>query len=190
MPSSADVRMAMAHALGRNNRWDQALEESQRALALDPLSTGLRHSAIALALGARRYDLAADEARRARALVPADIVAQELLAYALLLSGKARACLGSGLELFTATRAMCLQGAGQRREAAAVADSAAAALGRGEARTVYQYIDLAPSDGGCHAGGELLVSGLGTVRPGAEHAHVPARADAAAEPDPRPGGAG
>jgi hypothetical protein len=33
-PSSADVRMAMAHALGRNNRWDQALEESQRALAL------------------------------------------------------------------------------------------------------------------------------------------------------------
>ena len=142
-PSSAEVRMAMAHALGRNHRWDEALVESQRALALDPLSTGLRHSAIALALGARRYDLAADEARRARALVPGDIVAQELLGYALLLSGKARACLGSGLELFTATRAMCLQAAGQRREAGAAADSAAAALERGEARTVYQYIDLA-----------------------------------------------
>jgi serine/threonine-protein kinase len=142
-PSSADVRMAMAHALGRNNRWDQALEESQRALALDPLSTGLRHSAIALALGARRYDLAADEARRARALVPADIVAQELLAYALLLSGKARACLGSGLELWAATRAMCLQAAGQSRQAVAAADSAEAALSRGQARTVYQYTDLA-----------------------------------------------
>jgi hypothetical protein len=38
---------------------------------------------------------------------------------------------------------MCLQAAGQRREAAAVADSAAAALGRGEARTSYQYIDQA-----------------------------------------------
>ncbi|HET7241265.1 MAG TPA: protein kinase [Gemmatimonadales bacterium] len=143
MPSSADVRMAMAHTLGRNHRWDQALEESQRALALDPLSTGLRHSAIALALGARRYDLAADEARRARALVPGDIVAQELLAYALLLSGKARACLGSGLELWDATRAMCLQAAGQSRQAAAAADSAEAALSRGQARTVYQYTDLA-----------------------------------------------
>jgi serine/threonine protein kinase/tetratricopeptide (TPR) repeat protein len=142
-PGSADVRMAMAHALGRNHRWDQALEESQRALALDPLSTGLRHSAIALALGARRYDLAADEARRARALVPRDIVAQELLAYALLLSGKARACLDSGLELWAATRAMCLQATGQRQEAAIAADSAQAALSRGQARSVYQYTDLA-----------------------------------------------
>jgi tetratricopeptide (TPR) repeat protein len=143
MPSSADVRMAMAHALGRNGRWDQALQESQRALALDPLSTGLRHSAIALALGARRYDLAAAEARRARALVPGDVVAQELLAYALLLSGKARDCLGSGLELWAGTRAMCLQAAGRNAEAAAAADSAAGELGRGEARTVYQYADLA-----------------------------------------------
>ena len=143
MPSSAEVRMAMAHALGRSRRWDQALQESQRALALDPLSTGLRHSAIALALGAKRYDLAAAEARRARALVPGDVVAQELLAYALLLSGKARDCLGSGLELWTGTRAMCLQAAGRNAEAAAAADSAAAELGRGEARTVYQYADLA-----------------------------------------------
>jgi serine/threonine-protein kinase len=143
MPSSADVRMAMAHALGRNGRWDQALQESQRALALDPLSTGLRHSAIALALGARRYDLAAAEARRARALVPGDIVAQELLAYALLLSGKARDCLGSGLQLWAGTRAMCLQAAGRNAEAAATADSAAGELARGEARTVYQYADLA-----------------------------------------------
>jgi len=143
MPSSAEVRMAMAHALGRSGRWGQALQESQRALALDPLSTGLRHSAIALALGARRYDLAIVEARRARELVPGDIVAQELLAYALLLSGKARECLGSGLELWAGTRAMCLQAAGHRAEAAAAADSAAAELSRGEARTVYQYADLA-----------------------------------------------
>jgi eukaryotic-like serine/threonine-protein kinase len=143
MPSSAEVRMAMAHALGRSRRWDQALEESQRALALDPLSTGLRHSVIALALGARRYDLAADEAKRARELVPGDIVAQELLAYALLLSGKARDCLGSGLELWAGTRAMCLQAAGRTGEATAAAESAAAELERGQARTVYQYADLA-----------------------------------------------
>lgn len=142
-PSSADIRMAMAHALGRNHRWDRALEESQRALALDPLSAGLRHSAIALALGARRYDIAADEARRAQALVPGDIVTQELLAYALLLSGQARDCLGSRLELWAATRAMCLQASGQGRQATAAADSAEAALTRGEARTVYQYTDLA-----------------------------------------------
>jgi serine/threonine-protein kinase len=142
-PSSAEVRMAMAHALGRSGRWDQALQESQRALSLDPLSTGLRHSVIALALGGRRYDLAIAEAKRARELVPGDIVAQELLAYALLLSGKARDCLGSGLELWAGTRAMCLQAAGRKAEAAAAADSAVAELGRGEARTVYQYADLA-----------------------------------------------
>jgi TolB-like protein/Flp pilus assembly protein TadD len=142
-PSSAEVRMAMAHALGRSGRWDQALAEAQRALALDPLSTGLRHSAIALALGARRYDVAVAEARRARELVPGDIVAQELMAYALLLSGKARDCLASDLELWAGTRAMCLQAAGRSREAAAAVDSAAAELGRGEARTVYQYADLA-----------------------------------------------
>jgi serine/threonine-protein kinase len=142
-PGSADVRMAMAHALGRSRHWDQALQEAQGALALDPLSTGLRHSAIALALGARRYNVAAAEARRARALVPGDIVAQELLAYALLLSGKAGDCLGSGLELWAGTRAMCLQATGRSAQAAAAADSAAAELERGEARTVYQYADLA-----------------------------------------------
>jgi serine/threonine-protein kinase len=142
-PSSAEVRMAMAHALGRSRRWDEALREAQGALALDPLSTGLRHSAIALALGARRYDVAAAEARRARALVPGDVVAQELLAYALLLAGKPRDCLGSNLELWAGTRAMCLQAVGRSAEAAAAADSAAAELERGEARTVYQYADLA-----------------------------------------------
>ena len=142
-PSSAEVRMAMAHALGRSGRWSQALQEAQRALALDPLSTGLRHSAIALALGGRRYDIAIAEAKRARELVPGDIVVQELLAYALLLSGKARDCLGAGLELWAGTRAMCLQAAGRRAEATAAADSAAEELSRGEARTVYQYADLA-----------------------------------------------
>jgi hypothetical protein len=38
---------------------------------------------------------------------------------------------------------MCLQAAGQSRQAAAAADSAEAALSRGQARTVYQYTDLA-----------------------------------------------
>ncbi len=143
MPSSAEVRMALAHALGRTRRWDLALEEAQGALGLDPLSTGLRHSAITLALAARRYNLAAQEAGRARALVPGDIVAEELLAYALLLQGKARDCLGRGLRIWSGTRAMCLQAVGRTAEAAALADSTATLLAAARPATVYQYADLA-----------------------------------------------
>ncbi|HET8647291.1 MAG TPA: hypothetical protein VFO85_17470, partial [Vicinamibacteria bacterium] len=74
MPSSAEIHMSAAHALGHTAQWDASLRQAQRALALDPLSTGLRHSMITLALGARRYDLALEETRRARAFTPGDQV--------------------------------------------------------------------------------------------------------------------
>ena len=117
VPSSAEVHMSAAHALGHTGKWDAALRQAQRALALDPLSTGLRHSLITLALGARRYDLALEETRRARAFTPGDPVTAVLQAYALLLSGDAARCLTLDLGAFDAVRAMCLQELGRGAEA-------------------------------------------------------------------------
>ncbi len=86
------VYLSVAHALEHMGRWDAALQQAQRALALDPLSTGVRHSTITIALGARQYDLALDEARRARAFDPNDQIAEMLQGNALLLKGDAAAC--------------------------------------------------------------------------------------------------
>ena len=58
MPGSVAVYLSTAHALEHMGRWEAALQQARRALELDPLSTGVRHSAITVALGARDYDFA------------------------------------------------------------------------------------------------------------------------------------
>ena len=82
MPGSVEVYLSVAHALEHMGRWEAAMQQAQRALALDPLSTGVRHSVIAIALGAHQYDVALEEARRARAFEPNDQIAEMLQAYA------------------------------------------------------------------------------------------------------------
>jgi eukaryotic-like serine/threonine-protein kinase len=143
MPGSVAVYMSVAHALEHMGRWDAALQQAQRALALDPLSTGVRHSAIAIALGARQYDLALEEARRARAFDEDDQIAEMLLAYALLLKGDAGGCARLELKPWLGTRAICLHEAGRTEEAKVVADSLAGMLDRGQAAIVPQYAGLA-----------------------------------------------
>jgi serine/threonine-protein kinase len=143
MPSSAEVHMSAAHALGHTGRWAAALRQAQRALALDPLSTGLRHSMITLALGARRYDLALEETRRARALTPGDPITVVLEGYALLLSGQAARCVALDLSPWPALRAMCLAEAGKEAAARALADTIARDLGSGRFRQVHQFADVA-----------------------------------------------
>ncbi len=143
MPSSAEIHMSAAHALGHTNQWEPALRQAQRALALDPLSTGLRHSVITLALGARRYDLALEETRRARAFAPGDPITTVLQAYALLLAGEPQRCLTLQLGPWPAVRAMCLRELGRTAEAEAVADSLTARLRRGNYQQVHQYADIA-----------------------------------------------
>jgi serine/threonine-protein kinase len=143
LPSSAEVVMSAAHALGDAGRWDAALRQAQRALALDPLSTGLRHSLITLALGARRYDLAIEEARRARAFTPGDRVTAVLQAYALLLSGDPARCVALDLGPFDAVRAMCLQELRRDAEARPLTDSLTARLRAGRYRLVHEYAEMA-----------------------------------------------
>ncbi len=143
MPGSVAVYLSVAHALEHMGRWEAALQQAQRALALDPLSTGVRHSAIAIALGARQYDVALEEARRARAFDPGDHIAEMLQGNALLLKGDAAACAELPLKQWLGTRAICLHEAGRPEEAAALADSLAGLLNRGEYAIVPQFAALA-----------------------------------------------
>ncbi len=143
MPGSVSVHMTTAHALEHLGKWQSALQQARRALELDPLSTGVRHSAITIALGARDYDFAVEEARRAREFDPSDQVGIVLLAYAQLLKGDPAACLALPLGPWVATRAMCLHAAGKTEEARAVADSLGAQLDAGRYLTIHQFADMA-----------------------------------------------
>ena len=60
MPGSVAVLHVGGACAGAHGTWEAALQQAQRAMALDPLSTGVRHSMISIALGARQYDLAID----------------------------------------------------------------------------------------------------------------------------------
>ena len=143
MPGSVAVYLSVAHALEHMGRWDAALQQAQRGLALDPLSTGVRHSTIAIALGARRYDVALEEARRARAFDPNDQIAEMFQGNALLLKGEAQTCAGLGLGPWLGTKAICLHEVGRTAEGQAIADSLAGLLNRGEYAIVPQFAALA-----------------------------------------------
>jgi serine/threonine protein kinase/tetratricopeptide (TPR) repeat protein len=142
-PNDAAIQMSAAYALAADHRYGEAVALAQAALGLDPLSAGLRHSLIVLALGGHRYDLAVDESRRARAFSPGDPVPAILQAYALLLRGDPQRCLTLDLGPWRAARATCLSAAGRSEEARALSDSLAARLVAGEYANAYQYSDLA-----------------------------------------------
>jgi tetratricopeptide (TPR) repeat protein len=143
MPSSAEINMGAAFVLGRLGRWDAAVRQAQRALTLDPLSPGLRHSAIILALGARQYDLALEEVRRAQALAADDPVPAVLQAYALLLRGQPARCVALKLSPLTAIKAMCLQALGRTAEAKEAIDSISGELLQGRYLITNQYAEVA-----------------------------------------------
>ena len=143
MPSSADVGMAYAWTLFRAGALDSALGEARAALALDPLAPRLRHSLVALAIGARRYDLALREVRPGPENGVPDPVTDVLESYAQLLSGEAERCAGRDHGPWLAVRAVCLHQLGRTGEAAALADSLAAELEREHYDFLHQYADLA-----------------------------------------------
>ncbi len=143
MPNSADLQMASAFILSRAGRTTEGLDQARRALELDPLSMGIRHGLMLLALGDRRYDLVMAEARRARGLTPADPVPMVAEAYALLLSGAPDRCAALNLGPWLAVKAMCLRTVGRPEDARALADSLAAELKQGRYVTVHQFHDLA-----------------------------------------------
>jgi len=143
MPNGADAVMAYAWALFRGGASDSALAQARRAAALDPLSPGLRHSLVALAIGARRYDVALREIRPGLPSGAMDPVSTVLEAYALLLSGQAARCAERDQGPWLAVRAMCLHEMGRTGEATALTDSLARELDDERYEFVHQYADLA-----------------------------------------------
>ena len=141
-PNSAEVRMAYAWTLFRAGQPDGAMDQARKALALEPLTPGLRHSFVALAIGARRYDAALREVRP-RGGAAQDPVSTVLEAYAQLLGGQASRCAGRDLGPWVALRAMCLHQVGRTADAAALADSLAGELDAEHYAFLHQYADLA-----------------------------------------------
>ena len=142
-PNSADIAMAYAWSLWRSGKMGLAIAAARRALALDPLAPGLRHSLVALAIGARRYDVALREVRPDLPGGAVDPVSVILQAYAQLLSGKAADCAVRDLGPWVAVRAMCLHQVGRAAEAAALADSLGRELDAEHYAFLHQYADLA-----------------------------------------------
>ena len=142
VPSSADARMDYAWVLFRSGALEPAFVQARGALALDPLAPRLRHSLVALAIGARRYDVALRELRAVPSARADDPVTTVLQGYAELLSGRAAECAARADSPWLALRAMCLVSVGREREAAALADSAAAELHREHYDLLHQYAVL------------------------------------------------
>jgi eukaryotic-like serine/threonine-protein kinase len=142
MPSSADIRMAYAWSLFRSGATEPAFAEARGALALDPLAPRLRHSLVALAIGARRYDVALREVRAVPSPRADDPVITILEGYAQLLSGRAAECAAHDDSPWLALRAMCLFSLGREREAEALADSAEGELRQEHYGLTHQYADL------------------------------------------------
>jgi serine/threonine protein kinase/Tfp pilus assembly protein PilF len=143
-PAEADVAGWHALMLLRQGEIERSLEESQRALELDPL-TSARHLSLALAaLGAGRNDLAAVAARRALETEPSLRRPRQVEALALLLQNRAAECAAMDLWPYLGVKALCLRGSGREKEAAALTDSLRrAATALGDAGSVYSDVVLA-----------------------------------------------
>jgi serine/threonine-protein kinase len=121
--AEADVASWHGLMLLREGKLEESLAETRRALELDPISSA-RHLALALAaLGARRYELAALQARRASETEPELRRPRMIEALALSLLGRPRECAGMDLYPYLGVKAICLAGAGQPGPARLLVDS-------------------------------------------------------------------
>ena len=131
-PNSGEAHAFTANALSDAGRDEDALAEIQTATDLDPLAPGFRVGFSSTALGARRYDVALREARRAAVMATSPLRLRNE-ALALLLLGRPVDCLALDLRDQQYLKAICLEALGRRREAAAIVDSLAAAVRDGRA---------------------------------------------------------
>src|SRR5882762_379498 len=125
-PNSGEAHAFYVAALGDAGRYEDAVAEAQTATELDPLAPAFRIALSSAELGARRYDVALREARRAGVLETAPLpVRIRFEGLALLLLGRPGDCLTLDLVGQQPLKAMCLQALGRHREAAAIVDSLA-----------------------------------------------------------------
>src|SRR3989449_469386 len=134
-PNSGEVHAFAQGALSDAGRAEDSFAAAQTATELDPLAPGFHLSFSNAALVVRRCDLSLREARRAGVLETAPLPLRiRFEGLALLLLGRARECLALDLRSQPYLKAMCLEGLGRHREAAAIVNSLAAAVRAGGAR--------------------------------------------------------
>jgi adenylate cyclase len=127
-PSSGEFRVMRGVGLAFAGRFEEAVAETEAAVALDPLAPG-HHDFRAMSLVlARHYEDALRSARLARALEPGfpNPIRQE--ARALLLLGRFDECARLEVGPYLALRAMCLHSLGRAAEATAIIDALAAGI--------------------------------------------------------------
>ncbi len=133
-PNSGQAHSFYVAALGDAGRYEDAVAEAQTATELDPLAPAFHIALSSAELGARRYDVALREARRAGVLETAPLpVRIRFEGLALLLLGRPAECLALNLGDQQYLKAMCLDALRRHREAAAIVDSLAAAVRAGRA---------------------------------------------------------
>lgn len=127
-PSSGEIRLLRGVALAFAGRFEDAVAETEAAVALDPLAPG-HHDFRAMSLIlAGRPEEALREARLARALAPdfPNPIRQETRA--LLLLGRFHECASHDVGPYLPLRAMCLHSLGRSGEAREIIDEAARAF--------------------------------------------------------------
>jgi serine/threonine-protein kinase len=127
-PNSADVRQWYSQFLMREARYTEAFDQVRRAAELDPVAPGVRIAVANVGVGARRYDVTAQEADRALALAPSIVRVRTFQALGSLLLGSPMRCAALSLGPYVAVRAMCLYSLGRVQDASHVADSLATAF--------------------------------------------------------------
>lgn len=155
-PNTPEVMIDLAHVLGMAGRREAALDLARRALRLDPVSSGVRHGAVTIALRVRDMPLALEWSQARLAQDPADPVALALEGYALVLADRPAECLAREATAWLAARALCLHAAGRTAEAAALADTMQAVLEREAYGTIHQFTDLATYHAWTGNGAEAL----------------------------------
>jgi serine/threonine-protein kinase len=137
-PNSAQAHVAYGLALARAGHYPEAVAQVENAVQLDPLSASMHGDLAFTALGARRYDVAIRESRRALSLESTFVGGNAIEAVALLGQGRPDRCLALDLAGFPEIRAICLQAGGRGDEAARLVDSASKAYQAGGYARVFQ----------------------------------------------------
>ncbi len=127
-PNAVDGLSWCARVLQQLGWETEALDNAEKAIALDPRNAGRRLAVAYNAIAVGDYDEAVEHARSARALSPGLALPPLLEARALLLSGRPQQCLDLDLGPNAGTRAACLHDAGQIARARAIVDSLATTI--------------------------------------------------------------
>jgi adenylate cyclase len=131
-PNSGEIRALYGLGLAYAGRYDEAVPQTEIAVALDPLQPGLHDLRANILSVAGDIEESIREARRAEVLEPGFPNPLRQQARALLLMGRFQECAAlGGREPHLTLRAMCLHSAGKTSEADAIIHALSAAASSG-----------------------------------------------------------